>query len=166
MRIGLAVGLVGLASVPLVSTAFGTPAGGSGTVTALNRATIGSNVEIEFSALDFSVKAPLDVVQTETVGQPGFSSGWHSHTGAVLISVKSGTLTITNGRHCSPTAVSAGQVYVERPGVFHLAENRGTVAADWFTTQLIPKGASTRVDQPAACGNVAPTDDGTSHDDG
>lgn len=164
-RIGVAVGLVGLSTLTWVSAAFGTAPGGSGTTTALNRATIGSKVEVEFSGLHLEVNAPIDVVQTETVGQPGFSSGWHSHTGAVIVSIKSGALVLTDG-HCRAHMVSAGQAFVESPGVRYQAENRGTIAADWFTTQLIPKGAATRVDQPAACGAAAPMDGSMSHDDG
>jgi len=60
-------------------------------------------------------------------------------------------LRITNG-DCLAATVGAGQVFVERPGVRYQAQNLGPAAAEWFTTQLIPQGASTRVDEPAACG--------------
>ena len=139
------------ATLTIVNVASGTPVTGSGVTTPLNRATISDSVIVNNDAVQLHVHEPTDVVQTNTVAQTGWSSGWHSHTGPVLVSVKSGALRITNG-DCLATTVAAGQVFVEVPGAHYQAQNLGNSSAEWFTTQLIPRGASTRIDQPAACG--------------
>jgi quercetin dioxygenase-like cupin family protein len=148
---GAVLALAAVATLPIVGVASGTPATGSAVTTALNRATIEDAVIVNTDAVQLHVHTPADVAQTNTVAQAGWSSGWHSHTGPVLVSVKTGALRITNGE-CLAASVAAGQVFVERPGVRYQAQNLGPGTTEWFTTQLIPQGASTRIDEPAACG--------------
>jgi hypothetical protein len=80
------------------------------------------------------------------------------HTGPIIIKVTAGELTFYDragvvGSGCRVTHVSAGQGCFETSGEPILARNEGTVEADWITTQIIPVGASQRVDvTPGFCG--------------
>jgi len=60
---------------------------------------------------------------------PGGSSGWHSHPGIVLVTVKVGTVTFYSA-DCSLNVYPAGTSFVEREGDGPgLARNEGTVDA-------------------------------------
>ena len=49
--------------------------------------------------------------------------------------------------------MTAGHAYIESPYDPVLARNEESVQAAWITTQVIPAGASRRIDQPTAlCG--------------
>jgi quercetin dioxygenase-like cupin family protein len=74
-----------------------------------------------------TVKKPADVVVAKAKVPPGASFGWHSHRAAVVVVVKSGTLTLYDSSDptCSPTRYSAGQGFAEQPNHVHLARNEG-----------------------------------------
>lgn len=99
------------------------------------------------------------VVQQITVA-PGGHSGWHSHPGAAVINVASGTFTLVN-EQCQATTVAAGQGIVEPAGMRHLARNDGTVPYVIFVAFFdVPAGTGTefRVDEAApACAAPSPT---------
>jgi hypothetical protein len=155
---GLLTGAASLGTVAVleVTTAYGTPATGSATITTLNRATLAANTIVNAEVVQLHTHGPIDVFQTSTVAQPGWASGWHSHTGPVILNVKSGSVRLNafnpDDGTCAATDVAGGSVFVERPGFRYLAQNVGSVDVTLFTTQLIPQGAATRVDEPAACG--------------
>jgi hypothetical protein len=70
--------------------------------------------------------------------------------------VQRGAITIyrSDDPACSGTTYSAGDVFIERPGVTHNGVNNGTVAAVVNVTYLnVPVGTSPRIDepQPANC---------------
>ena len=109
------------------------------------------------------------------VAGPGFSAGWHRHTGPVIIALTKGSLTFYDragradsevdregdregGKGCKVTQVTAPGGYIETAGqpiqVYNTTPagvNNGT--AEWVTTQIIPPGALTRIDvTPGFCG--------------
>lgn len=90
-------------------------------------------------------KAPIDVVVRQHDYAPGGSTGWHAHPYPVLITVKTGTLTIYeyDDPTCTPIVVNAGQGYVDS-GHGHLARNEGTVAATDVSLIMAPVGAPFR----------------------
>ncbi len=98
------------------------------------------------------------VVQTIAF-QPGGSTGWHSHPGALVVTVKSGTVTRYEAS-CQKNAYSAGQAFVEMgPEHLVLVRNEGTEPAEVYVTYLVPAGtanAALRVDQaaPSVCASV------------
>jgi quercetin dioxygenase-like cupin family protein len=73
------------------------------------------------------VSKPADVVVAKATVPPGASFGWHSHRAAVVVVVKSGTLTLYDSadRTCSPQRYSAGKGFLEQPNHVHLARNEG-----------------------------------------
>ena len=84
------------------------------------------------------VTKPADVVVAQATVPPGASFGWHYHRAAVVVAVKSGTLTLYDSadRACTPQRYSAGQGFTERPHHIHLARNEGREPAVVFVTYL------------------------------
>ena len=85
-----------------------------------------------------NVTKPADVVVARATVPPGASFGWHYHRAAVVVVVKSGTLTLYDSadRSCTPQRYSAGQGFTERPRHVHLARNEGRKPAVVFVTYL------------------------------
>ncbi|MGZ6636294.1 MAG: cupin domain-containing protein [Solirubrobacteraceae bacterium] len=84
------------------------------------------------------VTKPADVVVAKATVPPGASFGWHYHRAAVVVVVKSGTLTLYDSadRTCTPQRFSAGQGFTERPHHVHLARNEGSRPAVVLVTYL------------------------------
>jgi quercetin dioxygenase-like cupin family protein len=84
------------------------------------------------------VTRPADAVVAQATVPPGASFGWHYHRAAVVVVVKSGTLTLYDSadRTCTPQRYSAGQGFTERPRHIHLARNEGRQPAVVFVTYL------------------------------
>jgi hypothetical protein len=133
----------------IVPAAHGTPSTGTGTTTLLSRATIADQTIVNTEAVQLHTFLPTDVATFHSVVDAGWTSGWHSHHGPVLVAISSGSLRITSG-DCSSTTVSANQVFVERPGIHYQAT--ALSAAEWYTTMLMPAGAMPKMDEPGACG--------------
>jgi hypothetical protein len=80
------------------------------------------------------------------------STGWHSHPGHSLIIVTAGTITDyeSDDPLCKPHVYTAGMSFVDEGGTHtHIIRNEGTVAAANIAVQLIPAGATRRIDEPA-----------------
>jgi quercetin dioxygenase-like cupin family protein len=106
--------------------------------------------------VEIETKGVSDIVtQTITLGRGG-SSGWHSHPGPAIVSVKSGTVTFYHGddRSCTPHVFSTGTGFVEPGGDIHIARNEGTEDLTLNVTYIVPHGAPQRIDQPSP-GNCA-----------
>jgi quercetin dioxygenase-like cupin family protein len=101
------------------------------------------NVEIE-------VEGATDFVQQDLAIGPGGFSGWHSHPGPVLITVKSGTATWYSAENptCAAIVYPAGSAFIEPAGVNHFVANQGTTNLELLDTYLVPKGMPTRQEQP------------------
>jgi hypothetical protein len=90
------------------------------------------------------------VTQTITIA-PGGTTGWHSHPGPVLVTVKTGALTLVyaNDPTCAGQVYSAGESFVDRGDEnIHTALNRGTTNVELWATYLVPgaAGAPFRLD--------------------
>jgi hypothetical protein len=101
-------------------------------------------------------KGPSDLYVQTNVWQPGGSTGWHSHPGHSLIIVTAGAVTDyeSDAPDCKPAVYTQGMGFVDSGGDHvHLIRNEGTVPASTVAVQLIPAGATRRVDaaQPAGC---------------
>jgi quercetin dioxygenase-like cupin family protein len=84
-----------------------------------------------------------------TIG-PGGSSGWHHHPGVVLVSVKSGAVTVYN-HECDKTVYKAGKGFLESHDKPLLARNNGKGDAVLFVTFIVPSStteAGLRIDDP------------------
>jgi quercetin dioxygenase-like cupin family protein len=85
---------------------------------------------------------------------PNSSTGWHSHPGKTLVTVKSGTFTVYHARNCHPHVYGPGDAFVERPSSVHVGRNETTGVVELGVVFFgVPIGASPRIDrpQPAGC---------------
>jgi quercetin dioxygenase-like cupin family protein len=79
--------------------------------------------------IEFVTKGAIIVRTAQNTISPGGSSGWHSHPGIVLVTVKTGTVTFYS-RDCSFNVYPTGASFVEREGDGPgLARNEGGVDA-------------------------------------
>ena len=100
------------------------------------------------------VRNAADTVMQQIRFEPGAVSGWHSHPGPAVILIKSGQLTFysEDDRECRGRTFSAGQAFIEPPGLVHFAHNPSlTEIAEVGVTyfDVPPELASPRIDQPA-----------------
>ena len=68
-----------------------------------------------------------------------YDSGWHVHPGPAIVQVQLGSFQVYQGS-CSPKTVSAGETYVEIPGVPVRAVAVGRI--NWTTTLIVPYGVA------------------------
>jgi hypothetical protein len=104
-------------------------------------------------------KGSSDLYVQSNVWQPGGSTGWHSHPGHSLITVTEGTVTDyeSDDPECKPQVYTQGMSFVDTGGSHvHIIRNEGTVEAATIAVQLIPAGATRRIDAPAPanCPNI------------
>ncbi len=102
-------------------------------------------------------KGDSDLYVQSNVWAPGGSTGWHTHPGHSLITVTAGTITAYEGDDpsCTPHIYTQGMGLVD-PGHdhVHIIRNEGAIEARTITVQLIPAGATRRIDVatgPSAC---------------
>jgi quercetin dioxygenase-like cupin family protein len=99
-------------------------------------------------------KGSSDLYVQNNVWQPGGSTGWHSHPGHSLIIVTAGTLTDyeSDDPECKPQVYTQGMSFVDSGGNHtHIVRNESsTDVATAVAVQLIPAGATRRIDAPVA----------------
>jgi quercetin dioxygenase-like cupin family protein len=94
--------------------------------------------------------AKTDVIIQDVQLAPGGFSGWHSHHGPVILTVKSGTATmyrVERGR-CLKLIFEAGTSFVEPVGPHALQNESASEILETFNAHIIPAGAAQRVDEP------------------
>lgn len=93
-----------------------------------------------------------DVYVQNNVWQPGGTTGWHTHPGHSLIIVTAGTVTTYEGDdpRCKPHVYTVGMGFVDEGGDHvHVMRNEEAVEARTVAVQLLPAGATRRIDAPA-----------------
>jgi hypothetical protein len=103
------------------------------------------------AGIKLKTKAPLDFVTQQITIAAGGTTGWHSHPGPVLVTIKSGALTVVyaNDPSCAGRTYTAGQSFVDRGDeTVHTALNLGATAVEFWATYLVPgaPGAAFRLD--------------------
>jgi quercetin dioxygenase-like cupin family protein len=160
-RLPFALGLASIATAVVAGGVMATPGSGF------------SSVDISkgrFSALEVRTsRAVPHEVELETEGDsefyvventvtPGGLSGWHTHPGPSLVTVKSGTATFYDGddASCTPIVYETGRGFIDRgDGHVHMVRNEGDTDLVLITVQLFPaETPARRIDVPAptACG--------------
>lgn len=94
-------------------------------------------------------KGPSDLYVQSNVWMPGGTTGWHTHPGHSLIIVTAGTVTAYEGDDpsCTPHVYTAGMGLVDPGGDHvHVLRNEGSVEARTVAVQLLPAGATRRID--------------------
>ncbi|HZL91656.1 MAG TPA: hypothetical protein VFB96_25015 [Pirellulaceae bacterium] len=81
---------------------------------------------------------------------PGGHTGWHSHPGPSIISVKSGTATEYHSDEPGvPHVHAVGTTFVDDGEGAHIVVNEGTTDLELVAFQILPVGAPRRIDEPA-----------------
>jgi len=96
-------------------------------------------------------ETPADVYVVTNTVKPGGDSGWHTHPGAGVVLVKAGVATVYDGDDpsCTATTYPAGTGFVDSgAGHAHLVRNEGPEQLITVAFQIIPAGASRRLDRP------------------
>ncbi|HEY2939460.1 MAG TPA: hypothetical protein VGJ27_06585 [Gaiellaceae bacterium] len=141
--------LAGLvAACTAAGVAWATAPSGTRTVDYQAQGTFPAPVHYNVDRIKFQIKDQTDLVtQTITYG-PHSSSGWHSHIGIVLVTVKDGTVTRYLG-DCVGESFHAGNVFVETSQMGPLVlRNETDAPAHLAATFVAPSPAVLRVDQP------------------
>lgn len=100
--------------------------------------------EIEIKTKGFS-----DVYVVNNTIVPGGHTGWHSHPGPSIITVKSGTATEYHGDDPNtPHIHYAGSSFVDDGQGAHIVRNEGSVNLELVAFQILAPGAPRRIDQP------------------
>jgi quercetin dioxygenase-like cupin family protein len=148
----LCVVMVCLLALPVVVMA--TPGGGF-VFNFVNRFTADSDKMHEHAhnqgwSAELEINGATDFVQQDAMLAPGGFSGWHSHPGVVLVTIKSGTATeySADDPTCSPIVHPTGSAWVESPTHRHFLVNNGSTNLEILATYLLPKGSPTRVEEP------------------
>jgi quercetin dioxygenase-like cupin family protein len=106
--------------------------------------------------LKMMVKGDSDVYIVQNTFPPGAHTGWHTHPGPSLVTVKAGTITAYEAAdpNCTPHVYRTGDSFTDRGcGDAHLLRNEGPVCAVTIAVQTIPAGQPRRIDadQPPNC---------------
>jgi hypothetical protein len=108
-----------------------------------------------------------DFVTQQITIAPGGHTGWHTHPGAVLVTVKAGTFAYValsrrggdddddddddrGGSRCTTRIFTAGQSFIDPGhGHVHIGRNVGTTPVElWATYTGVPIGGAFRIDAP------------------
>lgn len=94
------------------------------------------------SGVHVKTKGSVDFVTQQIRIGGGGSTGWHSHPGPVLVTVKAGALRLiyANDESCEGTVYSAGQSFIDRGDqVVHIARNESLVnEVELWATYFVP----------------------------
>jgi hypothetical protein len=154
LAVAAAIGAVG---VVLAGAAIATPGLNAVGVTEA-RGTLGENQIVNSkSGVHLKTKGSVDVAtQKITIGGGGHT-GWHSHPGPVLVTIKEGALRViyADDETCEGTLYSQGQSFIDRGDEnVHIARNASSTAqVVLWATYLVPGTPVTtgfRVDVPTA----------------
>lgn len=91
-----------------------------------------------------------DVYTVLNVVAPGGHTGWHSHPGPSIISVRAGVATEYHADDPgTPHVHLAGSSFVDDGEGAHIVRNEGSTPLELVAVQILPAGAPRRIDQPA-----------------
>jgi quercetin dioxygenase-like cupin family protein len=160
-RITIAVALG--ASFLLVGVALATPGLNIISAPIHARGTIDDRLNIKSATgIKLKTRGAMDLATQQIVIGPSGHTGWHSHPGPVLVTVKSGALRLIYADDCTGlgTVYEAGDSFVDRGDeTVHIARNESSSAnVELWATYLVPgaPGTGVRIDeadpgQPGSC---------------
>jgi quercetin dioxygenase-like cupin family protein len=145
-RVTLAIALG--AGFLLVGVALATPGVGIISAPVHARGTLDEHQVVNSkSGVHLKTKGSVDVATQQVVIAGGGSTGWHSHPGPVLVTVKSGSLRLiyADDTTCEGTVYGAGDSFIDRGDeVTHIARNESlTQSVELWATYLVPGAPGT-----------------------
>ena len=149
MKLMLGVTVLGCALVAW-KVAWATP-GQAIVTTILSGPTQLPEIDVKSGADDLKIKTKQlsDVYVVYNTIAPGGHTGWHSHPGPSIISVKAGTATEYHSDEPStPHVHAAGSSFVDDGEHSHIVRNEGDTTLELVAFQILPAGAPRRIDQP------------------
>jgi quercetin dioxygenase-like cupin family protein len=158
MRVAAAVAF-GVGFLLLVGVALATPGMGVLSTPVHARGTLeptsGDNLIVNSkSGVHVKTKGSVDLVTQELNFAPGGHTGWHSHPGPVLVTVKAGSLQLiyADDETCQGTVYEAGDSFVDRGDErVHIARASPFDGMVLWATYFVPGTAGTtpfRIDEP------------------
>ena len=147
-------GVLVLCALSVVSLRFAWATPGQGVVTTILTGPVQlDEIELRSISLDHQVRVKTkgysDVYIVHNRVAPGGQTGWHSHPGISFITVKSGQATEYHGDDpLTPHVYGAGNGLVEEAGGVHNIRNEGDVDLELVAFQILPYGATRRIDEP------------------
>jgi quercetin dioxygenase-like cupin family protein len=97
----------------------------------------------------FIAPADTNTVVVDFTFGPNSSTGWHSHPGKTLVTVKTGTFTVYHAGDCSQHVYGPGDAFVELPSSVHVGRNETSGTVELGVVLFgVPIGGSPRIDQP------------------
>lgn len=106
------------------------------------------NSESEINKVEIENEGFSDVWVVHNRIAPGGHTGWHSHPGPSIISVKAGRVTEEHADG-STHLHDAGTSFLEPANTVHRMVNRETTELELVAVQILPMGAPRRIDAPA-----------------
>jgi quercetin dioxygenase-like cupin family protein len=100
----------------------------------------------------YKAKDASDVVVQTLTFDPGANTGWHSHPGPVIVSVRQGTVTYYDGKGpCVGRRYPAGTAFIDPgDGNVHTVRNETTEPAQTSAVFFgVPAGGLPRIDEPS-----------------
>jgi len=144
LALGLAAALVALPGGRATATP---PAGVAAEL--LARGTVAQASHVRVAGVKLATRGPIDVATVHVTFQAGGSTGWHTHPGPPLVTVKAGALTLHRAEGCRTRTFSAGQNFLEYgPRDANLTRNETTGVTETVVTFLLPVSAPVTVDAP------------------
>jgi hypothetical protein len=146
--------LVAVAALALLVPTVAIASPGSGIVlpiTTVSDGTLAGPTKVNIPGIvKLQTYEDLRILTQELTILPGGNTGWHSHPGPVLVTVKHGTFRYQES-DCSFTDYAAGETVLDSGGGHvHVGRNpSGTDNLDLSVTYLIPPGVAPRIDVPA-----------------
>lgn len=157
----VAFAVIVAAGVALLAAAASATPGSGVTPVVVARGAFADRVNLKLEIKDhrrgndtIHVRNAADTVMQQIQFAPNAVTGWHSHPGPAIIVIKSGQLTFYSeeDRTCTGRTFSAGQSFIEAPGLVHYAHNPSPtqiteVGVTYF--DVSPDSPSPRIDEPA-----------------
>lgn len=158
-RRGIVAAAIGLGFLLTVGAALATPGVGILAAPVHARGTLGPNEGPNFvlnskSGVHLKARGSTDIVTQQVRIAPGGHTGWHSHPGPVLVTVKSGSVQLiyANDESCHGVVYGAGDTFVDRGDEnIHIARASPFDGVELWATYFVPGGdpsAPFRLDAP------------------
>ena len=101
--------------------------------------------------LGFAAVPGTNTVVADFTFGPNSSTGWHTHPGKTLVTVKSGTFTVYHAKDCAPNVYQPSDAFL--PSSVHVGRNETSGTVELGVVFFgVPIGGSPRIDQPQPAG--------------